>query len=74
MLGSLMLYLKGMRIMMFQLSGFYCTQACLNVWMTVLNVQFICLYGRELILQVQSLPSQAFQVEVAGLKDFQPSD
>ena len=24
MLGSLMLYLKGMRIMMFQLSGFYC--------------------------------------------------
>ena len=23
MLGSLMLYLKGMRIMMFQLSGFY---------------------------------------------------
>ena len=25
MLGSLILYLKGMRIMMFQLSGFYCT-------------------------------------------------
>ena len=24
MLGSLMLYLKGMRIIMFQLSGFYC--------------------------------------------------
>ena len=24
MLGSLMLYLRGMRIMMFQLSGFYC--------------------------------------------------
>ena len=24
MLGSLILYLKGMRIMMFQLSGFYC--------------------------------------------------
>ena len=23
-LGSLILYLKGMRIMMFQLSGFYC--------------------------------------------------
>ena len=26
MLGSLILYLKGMRIMMFQLSGFYCTR------------------------------------------------
>ena len=25
MLGSLILYLKGMRIMMFQLSGFYYT-------------------------------------------------
>ena len=25
MLGSLILYLKGMKIMMFQLSGFYCT-------------------------------------------------
>ena len=24
MLGPLILYLKGMRIMMFQLSGFYC--------------------------------------------------
>ena len=24
MLGSLILYLKGMRIVMFQLSGFYC--------------------------------------------------
>ena len=24
MLGSLILYLKGMRIIMFQLSGFYC--------------------------------------------------
>ena len=26
-LGSLILYLKGMRIMMFQLSGFYCRVA-----------------------------------------------
>ena len=25
MLGSLILYLKGMRILMFQLSGFYCS-------------------------------------------------
>ena len=25
MLGSLILYIKGMRILMFQLSGFYCT-------------------------------------------------
>ena len=24
MLGSLILYFKGMRLMMFQLSGFYC--------------------------------------------------
>ena len=24
MLGSLILYIKGMRILMFQLSGFYC--------------------------------------------------
>ena len=27
MLGSPILYLKGMRILMFQLSGFYCTWA-----------------------------------------------
>ena len=27
MLGSLILYLKGMRITMFQLSGFYCISA-----------------------------------------------
>ena len=27
MLGSLILYLKGMRIMMFQLSGFYCKRS-----------------------------------------------
>ena len=26
MLGSLILYLKGMRMMMFQLSGYYCTR------------------------------------------------
>ena len=26
MLGSLILYLKGMRICMFQLSGFYCNE------------------------------------------------
>ena len=26
MLGSLILYLKGMRTIMFQLSGFYCTR------------------------------------------------
>ena len=30
MLGSLILYLKGMRITMFQLSGFYCI--LLRVW------------------------------------------
>ena len=30
MLGSLILYLKGMRIMMFQLSGFYCSPLCLQ--------------------------------------------
>ena len=29
MLGSLILYLKGMRIMMFQLSGYYCRPHCL---------------------------------------------
>ena len=29
MLGSLILYLKGMRIMTFQLSGFYCSRYCL---------------------------------------------
>ena len=26
MLGSLIIYLKGMRLLMFQLSGFYCTK------------------------------------------------
>ena len=30
MLGSLILYLKGMRITMFQLSGFYCRVAGLG--------------------------------------------
>ena len=30
MLGSLILYLKGMRRMMFQLSGFYCNSSTLN--------------------------------------------
>ena len=29
MLGSLILYLKGMKIMMFQLSGFYCALSSL---------------------------------------------
>ena len=28
MLGSLILYLKGMRTTMFQLSGFYCNSFC----------------------------------------------
>ena len=32
MLGSLILYLKGMRIMMFQLSGFYCRASLLELW------------------------------------------
>ena len=31
MLGSLILYLKGMRRMMFQLSGFYCRVLGLRV-------------------------------------------
>ena len=31
-LGSLILYLKGMRIQMFQLSGFYCIQMCSQRW------------------------------------------
>ena len=30
MLGSLILYIKGMRILMFQLSGFYCKSCTLN--------------------------------------------
>ena len=30
-LGSPMLYLKGMRIMMFQLSGFYCNLGALII-------------------------------------------
>ena len=30
MLGSLILYTKGMRIMMFQLSGFYCSKVPLQ--------------------------------------------
>ena len=29
-LGSLILYLKGMRIVMFQLSGFYCKPATMS--------------------------------------------
>ena len=31
MLGSLIRYLKGMRIMMFQLSGFYCRRARITI-------------------------------------------
>ena len=30
MLGSLILYLKGMRIVMFRLSGFYCSVTALS--------------------------------------------
>ena len=32
MLGSLILYLKGMRTTMFQLSGFYCRVPRCKVW------------------------------------------
>ena len=35
MLGSLVLYLRGMRIMMFQLSGFYCKGLGLGVPMKI---------------------------------------
>ena len=34
-LGSLMLYLKGMRIMMFQLSGFDCIVLCSTLYHTL---------------------------------------
>ena len=46
MLGSLIVYLKGMRIMMFQLSGYYCRRvlegycshkACIRASRTVLH-------------------------------------
>ena len=40
MLGSLILYLKGMRIMMFQLSGFYCIGFRVRVYRG-----FAALYG-----------------------------
>ena len=36
MLGSLILYLKGMRIMMFQLFGFY----CIRFWADAFRRQF----------------------------------
>ena len=39
MLGSLILYLKGMRIMMFQLSGFYYTPQPPETALTFLNVR-----------------------------------
>ena len=35
MLGSLIVYLKGMRIMMFQLSGYYYTPGALTVTYTM---------------------------------------
>ena len=41
MLGSLILYLKSMRIMMFQLSGFY--YMCLCVYCDCVAVVFVCL-------------------------------
>ena len=41
MLGSLILYLKGMRIMMFQLSGFYCRTFRMSDAI-VLGIQNVC--------------------------------
>ena len=35
MLGSLILYHRGIRIMMFQLSGFYCIALALGLWVVV---------------------------------------
>ena len=40
MLGSLILYLRGMRIMMFQLSGFYCS-ILRNVFLFLLSQENI---------------------------------
>ena len=46
MLGSLILYLKGMRIMMFQLSGFYCMISCdglvLSIRMRASSEDWVC--------------------------------
>ena len=48
MLGSLILYLKGMRILMFQLSGFYCINI-INVYIHTQIYIYIYtrLHGRE---------------------------
>ena len=40
-LGSLILYLKGMRIMMFQLSGFYCRASSLGLWVRDLGLRVL---------------------------------
>ena len=43
MLGSPILYLKGMRILMFQLSGFYCKAFRASMGCCRLGVQYVLL-------------------------------
>ena len=60
MLGSLILYLKGMRIMMFQLSGFYCmaVRALGSKGVSSLGLTFTDsgLRGLYVYLNLQNLP------------------
>ena len=45
MLGSLILYLKGMRIMMSQLSGFYCRDLEVYGSLWVYGLEFRLFFG-----------------------------
>ena len=68
MLGSLILYLKGVRIMMFQLSGFYCMRTrmlglgFLGLRMSEFRVHALGLFGlRGFGLDTILGPTQTFQ-------------
>ena len=69
MLGSPILYLKGMRIMMFQLSGFYCKAPCTLIVYTLApkylyrdhstaNMYYISTWTRRVTACMEPKPGQ----------------
>ena len=60
MLGSLILYRKGMRIMMFQLSGFYCKSYTLNTLIEIIvgiKLEYSLLFGFKYHKHVKCYPT-----------------
>ena len=72
MLGSLILYLKGMRRMMFQLSGFYCIMTetlSPEPWIGLLRGQTMCHADRVWILrQSTRCYDRVFRLRGSGLQ------